>query len=92
MFEKMGIKFMALLFAFMLVMGFGMNLHAADGFEPEGPADEEYYGGAEGHEAPEGYEQYEPEEYEEYEPGDYEEYEPEGFEEYEPEEYGEPDF
>ena len=84
MFEKMGIKLLSLLFAFMLVMGFGMNLHAADGFDAEEPAAEEY-GGAEGYEAPEGYEQYEPEGYEEYEA-------PEGYEEYEPEEYEEPDF
>lgn len=81
MFEKMGIKLLSLLFAFMLVMGFGMNLHAADGFDAEEPAAEEY-GGAEGYEAPEGYEEYEPEEYEA----------PEGYEEHEPEEYEEPDF
>ena len=84
MFERIGIKLLSLLFAFMLVMGFGMNLHAADGFDAEEPAAEEY-GGAEGHEAPEGYEEYEPEEYEEYEA-------PEGYEEHEPEEYEEPDF
>ncbi len=87
MFEKMGIKLLSLLFAFMLVMGFGMNLHADEGFDAEEPAAEEY-GGAEGYEtpAPEDYEEYKPEEYEE--PEGYEEYEPEEYEE----EYEEPDF
>jgi len=86
MFEKMGIKLLSLLFAFMLVMAFGMNLHADShgGEDYDAPAPEEY-GGAEGYEAPEGYEEYEPEGYEEYEA-------PEGYEEYEPEEYEEPDF